>query len=203
MASLDKLAILSALRGSEEVYSRCRVTGRVVVCRRPASGLFLNEQDRAYGFQVREVAWVASALGEADAQGLAHVCRRLMEYAEAFHKTTCSIDGCKPHRSPKCGHARTIAGYARFLSPPDETEAAIGVAQGPEGFDAIIAAMKIFGRYGNKPYPFHCEHDTLFVDVDYGSVSKEDREALESLGFEESGEHGAEGIFLSFRFGSC
>ena len=70
-----------------------------------------------------------------------------------------------------------------------------------EGFDALIAAINIFRKYHTPAYPFHCEHDTLYIGgIVPEEVSKEDIEALDVLGFFVSGEH--EG-FMSFRFGSC
>ena len=64
----------------------------------------------------------------------------------------------------------------------------------------LLEAIKIFLKYDNPYSPFHCEHDTLTVDIDPAIVSEGDRDRLEELGF-----HSFEGddCFTSFRFGSC
>jgi hypothetical protein len=69
-----------------------------------------------------------------------------------------------------------------------------------EGFDAIIQALMIFRKYGNPTYPFHCEHDTLYIiDIDPKEVSNEDKEKLDNLGFFA----GEEDCFVSYRYGSA
>jgi hypothetical protein len=86
----------------------------------------------------------------------------------------------------------------------------------PQGFDAILEALAIFRRYVNPSYPFHCEHDVLYVLVSPRGVAEEDRQRLAGLGFVPSGsaceDHGDEPEweycedcehFLSFRFGSA
>lgn len=67
----------------------------------------------------------------------------------------------------------------------------------------LIKALQIFLKYVEKDsyqekYPFHCEHDELYVSVDPESVSYEDKEQLVELGFDDVGE----GYFVSSRFGS-
>ena len=64
----------------------------------------------------------------------------------------------------------------------------------------LIKALQIFLKYGNPHHPFHCEHDTLYVDIRYSEVTEEDREALDRLGFFEDSDNDG---FMSYRFGSC
>ncbi|HEY6019626.1 MAG TPA: hypothetical protein VIY48_06925 [Candidatus Paceibacterota bacterium] len=66
----------------------------------------------------------------------------------------------------------------------------------------LIEALTIFLKYGDPHYPTHCEHDELTIcGIDPEQVSDEDKETLEGLGFFVSEED--EGVFKSFRFGSC
>lgn len=66
----------------------------------------------------------------------------------------------------------------------------------------LIEALNIFAKYTDAAYPFHCEHDVLYVPVvDYDEVSDEDKARLEELGFEENTE--SDQGFMSFRYGSC
>ena len=65
----------------------------------------------------------------------------------------------------------------------------------------LIKALQIFLKYGDPKYPTHCEHDELTIGtITPSSVSDEDKQALDELGFfvDES-----EDCFKSFRFGSC
>jgi hypothetical protein len=67
----------------------------------------------------------------------------------------------------------------------------------------LIEALQILLKYGNPPYPTHCEHDVLtIVDIDPEDVSEEDIEKLKKLGFFVSEQFG-EKIFASFKFGSA
>ena len=66
--------------------------------------------------------------------------------------------------------------------------------------DDLIEALKIFRKYGNPEWPTHCEHDVMYISIDYDSVSDEDREKLAVLGFEEYEE---DNKFMSFKFGSA
>jgi hypothetical protein len=67
----------------------------------------------------------------------------------------------------------------------------------------LIKALQIFLKYGNPEYPTWCEHDTLHIcKIDPRSVSKEDIETLENLGFRYNEEYPEEG-FYSFRYGSA
>ena len=63
----------------------------------------------------------------------------------------------------------------------------------------LIEALQILAKYTDTKWPTHCEHDVLTVNVEWGSVSKEDQERLESLGFSD----GEDGFVQSTRFGSC
>jgi hypothetical protein len=73
------------------------------------------------------------------------------------------------------------------------------------GFRALIEALAIFMRYANPSYPFHCEHDVLYVAVDPNLVGEDDLKRLEELGFEPCALGGGEepDCFQSFRYGSC
>jgi len=66
----------------------------------------------------------------------------------------------------------------------------------------LIEALSILAKYDNPKYPTHCEHDSLYVDIDPERVSKEDIIRLEELGFM-VGEEEFEGGFFSYRYGSC
>ena len=64
--------------------------------------------------------------------------------------------------------------------------------------DALIKSLQILRKYGNPMFPTHCEHDSLYVDINPDLVSKEDKEELQGLGF-----FPADGGFKSYKFGSC
>lgn len=66
----------------------------------------------------------------------------------------------------------------------------------------LIEALNIFLKYANPDYPFHCEHDYLYVDINPELVSEEDKAALDELGFFIDEEYGGDG-FGSYRYGSC
>jgi len=68
--------------------------------------------------------------------------------------------------------------------------------------EKLIEALNIFLKYGNPDYPFHCEHDYLYVDINPELVSEEDKAALDELGFFVDEEYGGDG-FGSYRYGSC
>ena len=67
--------------------------------------------------------------------------------------------------------------------------------------EKLIEALQIFLKYGDPEYPTHCEHDTLYVDIDPEKVSEKDIKKLDKLGFfvDEEDPDG----FTSFRYGSC
>lgn len=65
--------------------------------------------------------------------------------------------------------------------------------------DDLIKALTILRKYGNPSYPTQCEHDVLYVFIDYDSVSDEDKETLDGLGFIKNTD-GGQG-FMSFKYG--
>lgn len=74
--------------------------------------------------------------------------------------------------------------------------------------DNLIEALNIFKMYNDadsyvSKYPFHCEHDVLYVRVDNG-VSEEHIERLEQLGFSVDDDHddSSNTCFKSFHYGS-
>ena len=64
----------------------------------------------------------------------------------------------------------------------------------------LIKALQIFLQYSDKQYPTHCEHDVLYIDVDYDIVSDKDKTLLDELGFIHDSENNT---FKSYKFGSC
>lgn len=64
----------------------------------------------------------------------------------------------------------------------------------------LIKALQIFSKYTEDKYPTHCQHDTLYVNVESDDVSESDIEELDRLGFFPDDDTGT---FYSFRFGSC
>ena len=65
--------------------------------------------------------------------------------------------------------------------------------------DDLIKALQIFRKYTDTKYPTACEHDVMYINVEFDKVSEEDIEALEALSFKKS----EYDIFQSYRFGSC
>ena len=63
----------------------------------------------------------------------------------------------------------------------------------------LIKALQILLKYGNPDYPFHCEHDTLYICIDSENVPKEDIKELDELGIFIDKE---DGQFMSFKYGS-
>jgi len=64
----------------------------------------------------------------------------------------------------------------------------------------LIKALQILLKYGNPDYPTHCEHDVLYIcGIDADSVSEEDVEELDKLGFFVNDDNG----FSSYKYGSC
>lgn len=64
----------------------------------------------------------------------------------------------------------------------------------------LIEALQIFSKYTTAPWPTHCEHDVMYVNVPVEKVSDEDKARLDELDFFPDGD---DEIFMSFRFGSC
>jgi hypothetical protein len=66
----------------------------------------------------------------------------------------------------------------------------------------IIEALTILLKYGNPEHPFQCEHELLCI---YGynieTISKEDIEKLDSLGFFVSDTNRVQ-CFASYKYGS-
>lgn len=67
----------------------------------------------------------------------------------------------------------------------------------------LIKALQLLLKYGNPPYPTHCEHDILIIcGINPADVSEEDKAELDKLGFFVSTEYGDE-CFASYRYGSA
>ena len=67
----------------------------------------------------------------------------------------------------------------------------------------LIKALTIISKYlegYHKEYPISCEHDVMFVQVDYTKISQDDLIELETLGFRPCEDLGN---MMSFRYGSC
>lgn len=96
------------------------------------------------------------------------------------------------------GENYPIAGdvWARTYDEVPESD----TAGEPTGLDALIEALAIFRRYGNPSSPTFCDHDVLYVCVDYSTVNDEDKKRLDRLGFF----HNKAGDgFMSYDFGSA
>jgi hypothetical protein len=69
--------------------------------------------------------------------------------------------------------------------------------------DDLIKALTILNKYlegYEKERPISCEHDVMFVQVDYTKISQDDIIELETLGFRPCEDLGN---MMSFRYGSC
>ena len=67
----------------------------------------------------------------------------------------------------------------------------------------LIKALTILNKYleGHyKNYPTFCEHDVLYVQVDYTKISQEDLNELQILGFFPCEDLGN---IMSYKYGSC
>ena len=67
----------------------------------------------------------------------------------------------------------------------------------------LIKALTILNKYlegYQKKYPTTCEHDVLFVQVDYTKISNDDLNELRDLGFRPREDLGN---MMSTRYGSC
>lgn len=64
----------------------------------------------------------------------------------------------------------------------------------------LIKSLQIFLKYGNPKYPSCCEHDVMYIHINYDIVSEEDKIELDKLGFHEDKENN---MFKSYRYGSC
>lgn len=65
----------------------------------------------------------------------------------------------------------------------------------------LIKALQIFAKYTNTVSPTYCMNAMFCVDVDFNSVSKEDVEELNRLGFFFFLTLTGKRIFGSWRFG--
>jgi hypothetical protein len=65
----------------------------------------------------------------------------------------------------------------------------------------LIEALQIFLKYGDPDRPTHCEHEVLYIcNIDTASVTDEDKEKLDKLGFFYDDD---EECFQSFCYGSA
>ena len=64
----------------------------------------------------------------------------------------------------------------------------------------LIKALTILSKYTESEYVTSCEHDVLYVHIDPGLVSAEDRIELDALGFHADF---SSYNFTSFAYGSC
>lgn len=67
----------------------------------------------------------------------------------------------------------------------------------------LIKALTIISKYlegYHKEYPISCEHDVMFVQVDYKKISLADLDELRDLGFRPCEDLGN---MMSTRYGSC
>lgn len=67
----------------------------------------------------------------------------------------------------------------------------------------LIKALTIINKYlegYHKDYPTSCEHDVLYVHVNYEKISQEDLIELDKLGFIANEDLGN---MMSYRYGSC
>ena len=62
----------------------------------------------------------------------------------------------------------------------------------------LIRAVELLSKHQTGPFPFHCEHDELFVMSDPSAYAPEELAELEELGFHAGEEH-----FTSFLYGSA
>lgn len=71
-------------------------------------------------------------------------------------------------------------------------------SEGREVNDLIEALQIMAAKVENPYHPTHCEHDELTVAVDPELFTAEEIARLDKLGFFPD-----EGVFKSYRFGSC
>lgn len=72
-----------------------------------------------------------------------------------------------------------------------------------KNMEELIKALTILGKYlddDQKERPISCEHDVMFVQVDYTKISQDDLNELEKYGFRPCEDLGN---MLTFRYGSC
>lgn len=66
--------------------------------------------------------------------------------------------------------------------------------------EELIEALQILSKYGCPQFPTHCEHDTLYVNINPDLVSADDLNRLEQLHFSPDNNNP---MFKSTNFGSC
>ena len=66
-------------------------------------------------------------------------------------------------------------------------------------WDELIEALKLLSKHQTSSYPFHCEHDSLYVMSDPEKYAPEELAQLEGWGFFPNDEDG----FTSYRYGSA
>ena len=67
----------------------------------------------------------------------------------------------------------------------------------------LIKALTILNKYlegYHKDYPTSCDHDVLYIHVDYTKISQEDLNELQILGFSPCEDLGN---MMSYKYGSC
>ena len=67
----------------------------------------------------------------------------------------------------------------------------------------LIKALTILSKYLEEHhvnYPTYCEHDVLYVCVDYTKIPEEEIFELQELGFYRDEDTG---YMISYRYGSC
>lgn len=68
-----------------------------------------------------------------------------------------------------------------------------------DAWSDLVMAIEILSQHRTGPFPFHCEHDELFVMSDPDKYTPQQIMRLHDLGFEPS----TEGHFYSSRYGSA
>lgn len=96
--------------------------------------------------------------------------------------------------------AEAIMAEISNRNAPETPDSRIKLVE-PLNMEDLIKALQIFLKYGNPRYPTHCEHDVLTVCVDPSTVSDEDKDELNRLGFHPVTK--GDRCFQSFRFGSA
>ncbi|KMV19609.1 hypothetical protein ACT17_06070 [Mycolicibacterium conceptionense] len=66
-------------------------------------------------------------------------------------------------------------------------------------WDEFAQALPLLAKHKTGPFPFHCEHDELFVMTDADAYTPEELAQLDEWGFHPN-EHGG---LSSYRYGSA
>ncbi len=75
------------------------------------------------------------------------------------------------------------------------------MSNGPPMLSELIEALQIFLKYGDVAWPTHCEHDEMWIYLNFQTtISPDDHTRLEELGFawDKDGE-----CYKSYAFGSA